>query len=229
MVIGHGLIATTFSSFKKEKDILIFASGISNSAETDSVEFEREIALLKSFASTQKQLIYFSTVSVHDPDLIKSLYIQHKKRVESLIQELFKRYLIIRLPIIVSNSPNTHTLTNFLYNKIRTNVPVPVYKYACRYLIDIEDAKVLVTKMIQSKQFQNETIDVNFQNAIPIDDLIKIYESALNLKAFKQYIERGAKYETNNHRFIEFAYHLGVEIPPEYIESMIKKYYSSGS
>jgi hypothetical protein len=47
MIIGNGLIAKSLKNIDS-KDHLYFASGVSNSLETRSSEFEREFSLLKN-------------------------------------------------------------------------------------------------------------------------------------------------------------------------------------
>ena len=45
MVIGNGLVASAFSKYKNDDDVIIFASGVSNSSTNKKEEFEREINL----------------------------------------------------------------------------------------------------------------------------------------------------------------------------------------
>ena len=61
MVIGNGLIASAFERYKNNDDIIIFASGVSNSQETSELAFNREINLMKRYLNLDKKLIYFST------------------------------------------------------------------------------------------------------------------------------------------------------------------------
>ena len=46
MVIGNGMIANRFASYKDDDNIFIFASGVSNSKETNEEHFLREVQLL---------------------------------------------------------------------------------------------------------------------------------------------------------------------------------------
>ena len=60
MIIGSGFIANSFrkSNFNT-KDYIIFASGVSNSKEDKSKNFEREVKLLKKYSKFEKSFIYF--------------------------------------------------------------------------------------------------------------------------------------------------------------------------
>ena len=42
MIVGKGLIASQFNDWWKDKDVVIFASGVSNSKEGKQSEYERE-------------------------------------------------------------------------------------------------------------------------------------------------------------------------------------------
>ena len=55
-----------FIKYADNKDVLIFASGVSNSLETSPVEFGREQFLLEKILAehSQKKIIYFSTCSM---------------------------------------------------------------------------------------------------------------------------------------------------------------------
>ncbi|MFN5841955.1 MAG: hypothetical protein ACK45G_01855, partial [Bacteroidota bacterium] len=67
MIVGSGLLANAFSSFRSVDDMVIFASGVSNSTSTDRNQYDREVELLRKYINRQAKLIYFSTVSVFDP------------------------------------------------------------------------------------------------------------------------------------------------------------------
>ncbi len=46
MVIGNGMIANRFFNYKNDEGKIIFASGVSNSKDTEAVNFQREFELL---------------------------------------------------------------------------------------------------------------------------------------------------------------------------------------
>ena len=47
MIYGNGLIAKSFIKYKKNSKFIFFASGVSNSQETNKFKYTREITLLK--------------------------------------------------------------------------------------------------------------------------------------------------------------------------------------
>ena len=66
MVIGNGLLAKSFSKYKDDDQVIIFASGVSNSKEVNPEAFMREMDLLRSITNKDALLVYFSTCSVYD-------------------------------------------------------------------------------------------------------------------------------------------------------------------
>ena len=103
MIVGNGDVAGQLWRVDKPF-ITFFASGVSNSQQTDEKEYEREISLLWSQPKDQ-HLVYFSSLSIY---YSQARYAQHKKHVERLIKELFNSYTIVRLGNIAwGKNPNT--------------------------------------------------------------------------------------------------------------------------
>ena len=102
MIIGSGLIAKSFSKNKLFDDYLIFASGVSNSNTTDENEFKREENLLIKNLSTDKPLIYFSSIfssSIDNP------YFNHKRDMENLVKNSHSNFFIFRIDGAVVERP----------------------------------------------------------------------------------------------------------------------------
>ena len=106
MIIGNGDIA---SAIKDRKDLLFFASGVSNSRETRESEYRREIDLLLK-QDKNSHIVYFSSLCVFYSN---SRYAQHKRYMEKLVKG-FRKWTIIRLGNITWGT-NPHTLINFLF------------------------------------------------------------------------------------------------------------------
>lgn len=226
MVVGGGLLAQAFQMFTHDDSFIIFASGVSNSGEKNDAAYERELNLLDKYAQEGRCLIYFSTVSIHDPDLQTSRYVQHKLSIEKKISECGSEFMIFRLPIVVGRTSNPYTLTNFLYNKISGGHTIEVFNKACRYLMDIEDVAHSLSLAIKSRKPLCEIWDVNYNNSVFIDDLISVYEKVLQKKAKRSYINKGGCYQTDNKKYITF---LRENIKTTFITdpyTIIQKYYS---
>ena len=66
-IIGNGLIAKAFQDFNFTKNCVIFASGVSDSADENNFNFAREFNLLENTVKNfkNKRLVYFSTCSLN--------------------------------------------------------------------------------------------------------------------------------------------------------------------
>src|SRR5437868_5017689 len=141
MVVGNGMIANRFVSYKTDEEKIIFASGVSNSKNVVKENFLREFELLERTIKTypRKTIVYFSTCSVADSDLSMSPYVLHKIRVENFIKQNSDNYLIFRVSNIAGTSNNPYTLLNYFIFSILRNQPFTIWKNAHRNIIGIDD------------------------------------------------------------------------------------------
>lgn len=130
MIIGHGDIASVLPD---RKDLLFFASGVSNSQETRESEYRREEALLLN-QDRRQHIVYFSSLSIFYNN---NRYTQHKEQMEETIKRRFSMYTIVRLGNITFGD-NPHTLINFVRNKIENKEEFEV-RDEYRYIIDKDE------------------------------------------------------------------------------------------
>lgn len=123
-IIGKGDIA---SVLLKQDKFLFFASGVSNSQETDEKEYQREIDLLFD-QDREAHIVYFGSLSIFYSD---TRYTSHKKLMETLIKENFKHYTIVRIGNIVWGS-NPNTIINSFKNQVKNGEELDIrdeYRY----------------------------------------------------------------------------------------------------
>jgi nucleoside-diphosphate-sugar epimerase len=203
MVVGSGMIAKAFHHYNNNDEIVIFASGVSNSKEDNDSLFEKEKNLLlhTRFNNVNKKFIYFSTVSVNDKSLSNSKYIKHKIDMENVLSTIFSNYIIFRLPNIIGNTDNNNTFFNFFKNKIKNNEEIQIQKDASRYIIDMDDIIKYLQPIIDSN-LKNKTINVCFEDNIKMTDLIENFEKIMNVSANKKIIDGGCDYVVDNEEFM---------------------------
>ncbi|MBC7407536.1 MAG: NAD(P)-dependent oxidoreductase [Arcicella sp.] len=229
MIIGDGLIAQSFRPHFDiyEDNVILFASGVSNSKLTLESEYLREKLLLQNALQQNKLLVYFSTCSIFDPTLQDSRYILHKLEMEALISKT-GNYLIIRLPNVVGKIGNPNTMFNFFINQIIAGKNIQVAKNATRYIIDADDVAFWTMELIKNN-FHNHIINVAFPNKLHVISIINIIEDFLNMKANVSMVEGGNEYEVDLSIFTDFIYkkmpHFSLN--PHYVKSIIEKYYST--
>lgn len=126
MIVGNGDVA---SALEDRDDRLYFASGVSNSQETDEAEYRREVDLLLE-QPRNEHIVYFSSLAVVDG---VSRYLRHKRHQEWLVKQEFEPYTIVRLGNI-DWGDNPHTLINYLRAHPDAEIQ-DVY----RYIVDMDE------------------------------------------------------------------------------------------
>jgi hypothetical protein len=223
MIIGNGLIAKSFKdSFEKSNNIIIFASGVSNSNETNPKNFEREKATLMESLDERKKLIYFSTCSIQETNVQHSMYIKHKISMEKIIRKS-PNYLIFRLPQIVGNTKNFNTLTNFLYKKISNHDSFNIFQNCERNIIDVADVSKIVSFIINSGT-NKRTIYIANPKSIQVLDLVRIFERVLGIQAIYNLIEFGESYNIDTKYCLKIANNLDINFEDDKDKELFELY-----
>ena len=138
MIIGDGLVASSFKKRCSYDDFIIFSSGVSNSKEVYLSEFNREKELLLNTIKTYGHLkiIYFSTVLVGFSD---SDYCNHKLEMENLIKNEASSFIIFRVPQLVGPGGNKSNLINYISNCVQEGIRITVGKNVKRSLMCVDD------------------------------------------------------------------------------------------
>jgi nucleoside-diphosphate-sugar epimerase len=226
MVVGNGMLAKAFIKYQTMDNIVILASGVSNSRETKQSEFDREELLIKTIAkkNLDNTIIYFSTCSIEDKTLLDSYYVLHKKRMESIIKK-HNKYYIFRLPQVVGNT-NSPTLINFLFTQISLQARIDVYKNATRNIISIDDVYFIVNYLVENNIYMNEITNIATPFNSSVIDIVSKIEELLNIKADYNEINSGEKQIVNIDKILSITkeYNLFNE---NYIHILLNKYYSN--
>lgn len=221
MIIGNGLIAKALKEIDAP-EMVFFASGVSNSLETNKAAFEREVNLLKKTIGENdgKKLIYFSTLSIHDQSKQESAYVLHKKEIENYIQNNCKNYLVLRIGNIVGNGGNENTLFNFLKNRIKSSAKFNLHTKARRLLVDMDD----ITKFLaeNSTVLNHQILNFAYPNYYNLKEIVVCIEEKLDKKAQFEEINEGDFYK------IEFCNNVNSYFSnlsaEDYLKNLVEKY-----
>jgi nucleoside-diphosphate-sugar epimerase len=227
MVIGNGLVAKRFESYKRENDFLVFASGVSNSKTKNPELYEREMKLLENHVQqyNTRSLVYFSTCSVYDPQEKDSAYVKHKLQIEAFIQNQVKQFHIFRISNLAGKSANPNTLLNFFFNHVKSGVNFDVWTNACRNLIDIDDAYLIMDHILKNNLFPNGIVNIASPENIPVKRIIEAIESFMGIKSNYIEIEKGTCFDIDTSSIQPVIQNLAIRFGPEYISDMLNKYY----
>lgn len=224
MIIGDGMLASMFIDYKNNNNIIIFASGVSNSSETREKEFLREKTLVENTLKNyrDKLFIYFSSCSLDDPQLSNTPYHIHKRNMEQLIKEISNYYIIFRVPNIIGRGGNKNTIINFLFNKIKQEEVFDLWINATRNIVDIEDLYKIVSYIINNRVFKNIILNIAYEYNYKVEDIVHAIENILNKKAKYNIINKGADLKIDIQKTLPILNELKIVQPT--IETLIKKY-----
>lgn len=227
MIVGNGLLATAFRrEFADEHDVVVFASGVSNSREQREEQFQREREMLEAALELGKFLLYFSTCSIADAALAGTKYVRHKRAMEELIFAHAARKAVFRLPQVVGHTPNPHTLTNYLHQQIASGSRFQVWTHARRNLIDVDDVAAIATQLLRTGRADGQLINLACPYSVSIPDLVRHFEEVLDVKANYELVHDGAGYAIECGLAAEAAAELGIDFGGHYIPDLLRKYYA---
>jgi len=173
-------MASAFTDYQNDDRFVIFASGVSDSSETDCNKFLREENLLNKTLreNRHKHIIYFSSFI----DQSKKPYIEHKERMEDIIEFSNVPYTIIKLPQAVGRGGNPNNLFNYFVNNIRDGKEINVYHNTFRSLIDVDDIKKIVDTLINNSRYKNEYIVFPYIEKMYVMHIVHLISKALGIE-----------------------------------------------
>lgn len=227
IIIGNGLIANSFKRhLKGDENLVVFASGVSNSSENDDQEYEREKKLLEHTISKYetKHLIYFSTISIFDPSLGNRKYINFKKQIEIYLSK-FNNCTVIRASNIIGKGGNPKTMINYFIQSLKENSKVMLWKNAERNILGVDDLALVTIQLLKKDRTQkciNMIYPISFNPCYIFSEI----QNYFNLQGKFEMIEAGKKYVPKiEDNLLEVYEELGIEITQDYIKLLLKKYF----
>lgn len=227
MVIGNGLMARRFEEYARVNNIVIFASGVSNSNTAKLVEFQREEDLLRLILAEYKNelIVYFSSCDVVNNHLKHLKYYQHKLNLENIITKKSKNYIIFRLPQVVGRGGNDRNFLNYFVHNIRDQLKFEAYIDTKKNLLDLDDVYKICDYMLSNRIGVNQIINVVNKEYFYVTDIIKTIEDVFNIKAIveRQNVDLGWHYNSDISNEIIKA--SDVRFNQNYIREILLKYY----
>lgn len=227
MVIGNGLLATRFGSYKDNDRYLVFAAGVSNSKSKDPEDYAREIEFLQNCLDKHPDLIfvYFSTCSVYDPEEQNSVYVKHKLAVEKLIESKQASYIIFRVSNVVAHSRNPNTLLNYFVYHIKNRINFDLWVNACRNIIDLDDVFTIADLILQENKQVNRVINIANPLNQKVTAIVREVESHLQMRSSYIEVNKGSCYEADISAIAGLLDKCPGKFDEHYLSHLLKKYY----
>lgn len=225
MIVGNGLIARAFSSHAASDEVLIFASGVSNSKEIDLMHFVRERELLRTTIESNPTMrcVYFSTSSVLDPLLQQEPYVVHKLACEKMLKESCNDPLILRVSNVVGKSGNPATVFNFFKHKIQNEQHFELWSGACRNFLDVDDL-VSITDIVLSNEKTLKSLVLSSPKNYLVSEIVAHISTALNKRAIYTQVEKGTCHTPDMEETLSLYTKHSIGFAPNYLENLINKY-----
>ena len=145
-IVGSGLLGKAFedSGLSEVFDgYVVIASGVSNSKETSSEAFEREISLVRHECvlarKQERKVVYISTYSIRENMSGSKMYVEAKLFCENIVFAASENNIVIRLTNVIGHGGNSNNILNFLFHKVVENEPLIIYRGVKRNFVDVED------------------------------------------------------------------------------------------
>ena len=227
MVIGSGVIANRFADYSLQSKYLIFAGCVNDSAIKDEAVIQQEEGAVKAALNEfpDARFVYFSSCSIIDPDVSHTPYVQHKIRMEKLIQNSAKHYLIARLPQVMGLSDSKSSLVNFLVDAIANQKPFELWQHAQKNIIDIDDVHAIVSEVLKQNICENKIINVASTKQTPVVQLVREIEIYLGAKANCAPVSKGAAYALDVSEILPVLSKLKIDFGAGYIGASLGKYF----
>ena len=224
-VIGAGQLAKSFQGITGG-DVMILASGVSDSNCKDDVQFKREEKLLLETMkdNLDKKFVYFSSCALSAKDYELNEYYRHKQKMENLIKQYSDNYYIFRIPQLFGSLIHHKTLINFIYESIVNEDEFFVYDEAYRYVIEIGDVRKIVEQYLLLEK-NNIVVDIANPYRYKVIEIVKIFEKLLNKKAHYEIVQREDKYTLDLSQMQIFIkkHKLNLEFGENYLINKLKE------
>ena len=227
MVIGNGMIANEFENYRHDDRVVIFASGVSDSTNTDNRAFEREKNLIIETQNTNKGklFVYFSTCSIDDASMQSSAYVQHKIKMEGLIVNNHSPYIIFRLTNPIGKTNNTHTVVNYFIKNINEKHKFAVWKNATRNLIDIDHLYLICNEILQKRLFINSTVNIANPKNYPVVYIIENIEKHFCVAGNYTLLDKSGGPLINTVSIEPLFQKFNINFDEHYLSRLLQKYF----
>ena len=225
MIVGNGLIANLFKNEDRE-NVVFFASGVSNSLETDKSAFLREENLIRKTIkeNPNKIFIYFSTCSIYDSSKNGSSYVNHKLKMEQIVEELANQFLILRVSNAVGKGGNPNLLMNYLVNAFHQEKEITVHTLATRNLIDADDIKNITLELIDQGRL-NQIINVAYLENFSTSEILEILEKFFSKNAKTELHKSGQTYKISIPEVEQYFIKHQLTNKENYLLRILERYY----
>ena len=227
MVIGKGVIASRFIDYSLQSKYLIFAGSVNDSAIPDEKTIlDEENAVTDALTNNLNHIfVYFSSCSILDKSVNDTPYVQHKVRMEKVIQESAEEFIIIRLPQVMGLNDVKSSLISYLVDVISNHKSFELWPNAYKNLIDIDDVHEIVGELLRKDICLNKIINVASTQQTPILKIVRAIEDFIGSEANYELVDKGVNYDLDVSEIKPILNDLNIDFGEMYIRNSLIKYF----
>jgi hypothetical protein len=114
-------------------------------------------------------------------------------------------HLVLRLPQVAGDTPNPHTLLNFVYARVSRGERFAIWTRARRNIIDCDDVARVANAIVRTSGTGNEIINVANPYSHTMTEIVAAMEAVTGHRAVYDSIDRGSSYPIEVSRMESFA------------------------
>jgi glycosyltransferase involved in cell wall biosynthesis len=228
MVIGSGAIARRFIDYSLQSNYLMFVGNVNDSTiEDEAIYSQEECDVLYALQQNPAAVfVYFSSCSIFDLSLAHTPYVKHKIRIEKLIHDSKRKFLILRLPQILALLDANSSLINYLASSIINRKHFELWKNAKKNIIDIDDAHAIIGALLKNKAHINKAVNIASPQQVSAVDLTHCIENFFDVKASYTLIDKGSSFDIDISEIKPIIFDLNLDFGSGYIEASLRKYFT---
>jgi nucleoside-diphosphate-sugar epimerase len=226
MIVGSGMIANAFSEHADCDEVVIFASGVSNSKNISETLFEREILLLEEWIakSEDKLFVYFSSCKHTNEQLSASLYELHKRKIERMIITKCNSFKIFRLPQVAGETKSP-TFVRSIFDLVEQNQHFYLESLSTRNLVLITDVVNVVCFLLENKLYRNMITNIAARHSYAVIEIVKKIEKILGRDANYSLVNSGKTYDIDLSSLNNLNKNFRI-FDDNYLDHVLATYYS---
>ncbi|WP_435524106.1 NAD-dependent epimerase/dehydratase family protein [Chryseobacterium indoltheticum] len=171
-----------------------------------------------------KVFVYFSTCSIYDSSKTGSDYVLHKLKMEQLIKNSCKQFLILRVSNAVGNGGNPNLLMNYIVRAVKNNETINVHTKATRNLIDVDDIRSITFDILESQSL-NRIVNIAYIRNYSVIEILEVVERFYNKKVNTNLIKSGSGYDINAPEIEQYFIENNQVNKELYLYNILQKYF----
>ncbi len=222
------MIAKKFESYRDNEEIVIFASGVSDSSNTDAVAFKRELNLILETIKNNKGklFVYFSTCSISDRSMLRSSYVCHKVKMEDFILGHCPKFLIFRITNPIGHTNNTHTVVNYFIKNIIEKHKFDVWEKASRNIIDLDDMYLICNEILLKNMFTNSIVNIANPKNYSVLYIIQCIEKHFGINGNYSLVDKGGGPVIDTGTVDSLYAAFNIHFTDDYLPKLLQKYFN---